>query len=77
MVLTKTVVSAKNLPATEQKGTYVLKRDNDNQWLYASDNFDGHSLLEEDAQPSHQLGHAKSVASLGFYASVMSNVKRK
>lgn len=49
LVLAKTVVSAKNLPATERKATYVFKRDNDNQWVCAIDNSYGHDLLEMDA----------------------------
>ncbi len=46
LVLAKTVVSAKNCPATERKGTYVFKRGYDNRWLCAIDNSYGHSLLE-------------------------------
>jgi len=49
LVLAKTVVSAKNLPATERKATYVFKRVNENRWVCAIDNSYGHSLLEENA----------------------------
>lgn len=46
LVLAKTVVSAKNLPAAERKATYVFKRGQDNRWVCAIDNSYGHSLLE-------------------------------
>lgn len=49
LVLAKTVVSAKNLPATERKATYVFKKGNDNRWVCAIDNSYGHSLLEANA----------------------------
>lgn len=49
LVLAKTVVSAKNLPATERKATYVFKRGKDNRWVCAIDNSYGHSLLEANA----------------------------
>lgn len=45
LVLAKTVVSAKNLPATERKATYVFKKDTDNRWVCAIDNSYGHDLL--------------------------------
>lgn len=49
LVLAKTVVSAKNLPATERKATYVFKRGYENRWVCAIDNSYGHSLLEANA----------------------------
>lgn len=49
LVLAQTVVSAKNLPATERKATYVFKRDHENRWVCAIDNSYGHSLLEAHA----------------------------
>lgn len=49
LVLAKTVVSAKSLPAIERKATYVFKRDNENRWVCAIDNSYGHSLLEANA----------------------------
>ena len=49
LVLAKTVVSAKKLPATERKATYVFKRDPDNRWVCVIDNSYGHELLEANA----------------------------
>lgn len=49
LVVTKTVVSAKKLPATERKATYVFKRDADNRWVCVIDNSYGHELLEANA----------------------------
>lgn len=49
LVLAKTVVSAKNLPVTERKATYVFKRGKDNRWVCSIDNSYGHSLLEANA----------------------------
>ena len=46
LVLARTIVSAKNLPATERKATYVFKRDSNNQWVCTIDNSYGHDLLE-------------------------------
>lgn len=48
LVLAATVVSAKSLPATERKATYVFKKDKDNQWVCAIDNSYGHDLLKAD-----------------------------
>lgn len=58
LVLAKTVVSAKNLPATERKATYVFKRGNENRWVCAIDNSYGHSLLEANAYPPLRYGGA-------------------
>ena len=49
LVLAKTVVSAKKLPATERKATYVFKRGADNRWVCVIDNSYGHELLEANA----------------------------
>lgn len=49
LVVAKTVVSAKKLPATERKATYVFKRDADNRWVCVIDNSYGHELLEANA----------------------------
>ena len=49
LVLAKTVVSAKKLPATERKATYVCKRGADNRWVCMIDNSYGHDLLEANA----------------------------
>lgn len=49
LVLARTVVSAKNLPATERKATYVFKKSKDNRWVCAVDNSYGHDLLEANA----------------------------
>lgn len=49
LVLAKTVVSAKNLPATERKAAYVFKRGADNRWVCVIDNSYGHDLLEANA----------------------------
>lgn len=49
LVLAKTVVSAKKLPATERKATYVFKRGTDNRWVCVIDNSYGHELLEANA----------------------------
>jgi len=49
LVLAKTVVSAKNLPATERKATYVFKKGSDDRWVCAIDNSYGHDLLEANA----------------------------
>src|SRR5512143_149397 len=49
LVLAKTVVSAKNLPATERKATYVFKKGKGNRWVCAVDNSYGHDLLEANA----------------------------
>lgn len=49
LVLAKTVVSAKKLPATERKATYVFKRGADNRWVCVIDNSYGHDLLEANA----------------------------
>lgn len=46
LVLAKTIVSAKNYPATERKATYVFKRCTDSRWVCAIDNSYGHDLLE-------------------------------
>jgi uncharacterized protein (TIGR02246 family) len=46
LVLAKTVVSARNLPATEREATYVFTRRNDSRWVCAIDNSYGHGLLE-------------------------------
>lgn len=49
LVLATTVVSAKSLPATERKATYVFKKGNDHRWVCAIDNSYGHDLLKADA----------------------------
>jgi uncharacterized protein (TIGR02246 family) len=49
LVLAKTVVSAKNFPATERKATYVFKRGSENRWECAIDNSYGHDLLIANA----------------------------
>ena len=49
LVLAKTVVSAKKLPARERKATYVFKRGADNRWVCVIDNSYGHELLEANA----------------------------
>lgn len=49
LVLAKTVVSAKELPATERKATYVFKRGNDYRWVCAIDNSYGHDLFDANA----------------------------
>lgn len=46
LVLAKTIVSAKKLPAIERKATYVFKRGIDNRWVCVIDNSYGHELLE-------------------------------
>lgn len=49
LVLAKTIISAKSLPPTERKATYVFKRIDDNRWVCAIDNSYGHDLLEANA----------------------------
>ena len=49
LVLAKTVISARNLPATERKATYVFKKGDANRWICAIDNSYGHDLLEANA----------------------------
>ncbi len=46
LVLAKTIISAKSLPPTERKATYVFKRDRNNQWVCTIDNSYGHDLLD-------------------------------
>jgi uncharacterized protein (TIGR02246 family) len=47
LVLSKTIVSAKNSPVVERKATYVFKRDVNNGWVCTIDDSYGHDLLEE------------------------------
>ena len=49
LVLAKTVVSVKKLPAIERKATYVFKKDADNRWVCVIDNSYGHELLDANA----------------------------
>lgn len=48
LVLAKTLVSAKNLPVTERKATYVFRKVRD-RWLCAIDNSYGHEVLDARA----------------------------
>ncbi|MFQ3617111.1 MAG: SgcJ/EcaC family oxidoreductase [Cyanobacteriota bacterium] len=48
LVLAKTIVSARNYPATERKATYVFKQNINGNWLCVIDNSYGHDLLEAD-----------------------------
>ena len=49
LVLARTIVSARNVPAVERKATYVFKKDLHNRWLCAIDNSYGHEVLDADA----------------------------
>jgi uncharacterized protein (TIGR02246 family) len=49
LVLSKTIVSARNYPAVERKATYVFRQDIRGNWLCAIDNSYGHDLLETDS----------------------------
>ena len=45
LVISKTVVSASNMPATERSATYVFKKSSSGNWLCQIDNSYGHELL--------------------------------
>lgn len=49
LVLSKTIVSARNYPAVERKATYVFRQDIHGNWLCVIDNSYGHDLLETDS----------------------------
>jgi uncharacterized protein (TIGR02246 family) len=48
LVLSKTVVSANNMLATERSATYVFKKSSDGDWLCQIDNSYGHELLHHE-----------------------------
>jgi len=45
LVLSITVISASNMPATERNATYVFKKNSGGDWLCQIDNSYGHELL--------------------------------
>ena len=49
LVLARTLVSAKNVPVTERKATYVFRKDAEHRWLCAIDNSYGHRVLDASA----------------------------
>ncbi len=51
LVLARTVVSARNLPAATRDATYVFRRDAGGRWRCAIDNSYGHELLSAGAAP--------------------------
>ena len=49
LVLARTIVAARNVPAVERKATYVFSRDRLGRWRCAIDNSYGHEVLDAGA----------------------------